>query len=269
MRRLAVAIASSLIAMAPASAHETWILAGPAHVERAAPLTLAITSGMDFPRLESGLSRSVLSRSGVRLGERTTPLAPLAELPQTLVARAETKSPGIATIWLALPPEAITLTPVEVDAYFDEINADAAVRDAWAADPRRQWHERFAKFAKKIVRIGPIEPADRSWSVPVGGDLEIIPESDPTVPGASLAIRLLEHGVPLAGQMLAATDGGRRDWRRTDADGRATFPLTGDGPWLIHGTVLRRAVDGDGWESRFTTLTVGMRAPRAVTDRGV
>ena len=50
-------------------------------------------------------------------------------------------------------------------------------------------------------------------SAPIGGALEIVPESDPTTmtPGAAFTVRALKSGCPLAGLMLAAQEKGKRD----------------------------------------------------------
>lgn len=254
-----VALVCMIVCVGRADAHETWIAVGAPRAGPPGGALVAITNGTRFPEPESGLSAGSLAQSGVDAqGERRS-LVPVASLPRILVARAPLPASGIATIWLALDPQPITLDDALVPVYFDEIQADDSIRKRWAADREsdrsRGWHEDFAKFAKSIVRSGPSDAADDGWSRPVGGVLEVVPERDPTAMrgGDVLPVRLLLHGAPVGGQMLALTDGTTKTWQRTDADGRASFVLPGAGPWLIHGTVLRRS--GDRWASWFTTLT--------------
>lgn len=253
-------VAAAAACALPALAHETWILAASARVESPRTIPLAITSGMVFPHALIAIPAERLNQSGIRIGKQNAGLLqPRGEMRSNLLASADLNRSGIACVWLALPELPADLTPELVQVYFEEIQADPEVRRAWAARKSDLWRERYQKFAKTIVRVGEVDPSDRSWSEPIGGVLEIVPESDPTalIPGAPFTVRVLKSGRPLAGLMLAAQENGKRNWQRTDPRGRATFQLTGDGPWLIHGTQLRRAdSSGTQWRSWFTTLTI-------------
>ena len=253
---------AALCIITPSTAHETWILPATSHIEKPGDATLLVTSGMSFPRPEVAVDPTSVSRSGVCVGNPPCrELEPHSVIGSALAVRAKIDQPGIATVWLELPPHAIELTPALVEEYFNEIRVDQALRDAWAAEQPKVWRERYAKFAKTILRVGAPESADVAWSKPIGGALEIVPNSDPTQlrTGDSLTVRVLKHSVPLAGLMLAVQENGLRDWQQTDAHGQATFTLRGRGPWLIHGTALQRAGPNDEgieWESWFTTLTI-------------
>lgn len=253
-------VAAATACALPAWAHETWILPAFARVESPRIIALAITSGMVFPHSVTAIPAERLNQSGIRIGKQNAgQLQPRGEMGSNLLASADLNRPGIACVWLALPELPVDLTPELVQVYFDEIQADPEVRRAWAARKSDLWQERYEKFAKAIVRVGEVDPSDRSWAAPIGGALEIVPESDPTTmtPGAAFTVRVLKSGRPLAGLMLAAQEKGKRDWQRTDLRGRATFQLTGNGPWLIHGTQLRPAdSSGTQWRSWFTTLTI-------------
>ena len=101
--------------------------------------------------------------------------------------------------------------------------------------------------------------APSTWREPVGLELEIVPERDPTLlrQGDALPVVVLALGRPFARFPLAASDGRERHFLRTDADGRATFRLDRPGRWLIAGTWLRKTDKPDTeWESDFTTLTL-------------
>lgn len=255
------AVGASLAA-SNAAAHETWIL--PAHgVAQTAPgwMPLAISSGMDFPRQGIGLPAERLARSGVRLGGTSRPLEAIAASASVLLARADLAQPGLATIWIEIPAIDVELNAAQVEAYFEEIQADPAIRKAW--DPRagKPWRERYAKFAKAFVGVGEFLK-DGSWSDPIGGALEIVPESHPkqmVEPGA-ITVRVLKEGRALARLPLAVQSAGKREWTRTDDEGRARLALQGTGPWLIFGTQLvPPAGTEEVWQSWFTTLTVARR----------
>lgn len=263
LRRFAASVLVAIVALlgaAHAMSHETWLLPTGARFEAPGRVTLALTSGMVFPKPDTALPAERLAQSGVRLRGETVSLEPIQAVGGALLLRADLKRTGVATAWLEIPPLPVELTPKLVEEYFEEIQADPEVRRAWATQEPKLWRERYAKFAKTIMRVGKDDGSDRSWAEPIGGSLEVIPETDPTLlgPDARLTVRVLKFGKPLAALMLAAQYGGEHDWQRTDSAGRASFVLRGNGPWLIHGTELRRAQASDyEWESWFTTLTIG------------
>jgi uncharacterized GH25 family protein len=158
-----------------------------------------------------------------------------------------------------------------VSAYLDEIGASAGIRQRWAAlRSPRQWRERYVKHAASYVRVG-AACGDTSWRTPMGLGLEIVPRTDPTAlrAGDSLAVRVLLHGVPRVGFVIAA----RREggpivaFITTDASGDAVIAAPSAGRWLLAGTDLRRAtVEGLEWESDFVTTTLAVRAGNARRD---
>ncbi|MFN0305986.1 MAG: DUF4198 domain-containing protein [Burkholderiales bacterium] len=247
------------IAMAT-QAHETWILPAKGGMEKPGNATLLVTSGISFPQPETAVDPKSVSRSGLCIrDQKCHELEPFNIFGPALALRANVDRPGSATAWLELSPHEIELTQAQIEAYFDEIHADQALRDAWAAEQPKAWRERYVKFAKTVIRVGAPDPTDVAWSKPIGGALEIVPENNPTLlgPGDTLTVRVLKQGVPLPRLMLAMQVDGGRDWQRTDVDGRARFKLKGRGPWLIHGTELLRTYgEGIDWESWFTTLTI-------------
>lgn len=260
--RLAGLVAALLLSAPLALAHETWMLAGSSRLAAPGTLTLGVSSGMAFPKPDTALSPDRLSLSGVRIGTTRVPLESVGALGGAAFLRATLRQTGYATAWLELSPIPIELSDPLVAVYLDEIDAAAPLREfrlrQEAANPPLVWRERYAKFAKTIIRVGaPAE--DRSWAEPIGGPIEIVPEIDPTglVRGAAFSVRVLKHGRPLVDLPLALMEGGQRAWQRTDADGRARFTLATAGRWLVHGTELLPPATLDGeWESWFATLTI-------------
>jgi uncharacterized GH25 family protein len=261
--RLTAAVAGLLfLAAGTAFAHDTWLI--PAHfaVPPGATVRLELTSAMRFPEAESAVAADRLAATGARLGGRTLPLVVKGEAAKALELTTKPSAAGIETLWVESRPRTLSLGPAEVEEYLDEIGAPASVRARWKSSGR--WRETYRKLAKTFVRVG--EPGtDRSWADPVGVDLEIVPEEDPTAvrAGSPLPIRVLRQGQALPGFSVAAARAGRSSMRTTDANGRASFMLDEAGPWLIKGTLLEesRAADTD-WESLFTTLTVSVRPGR-------
>ena len=100
--------------------------------------------------------------------------------------------------------------------------------------------------------------ADDAWWEPLGLDLELVPEADPTRlrPGDTLRVRLLAGGRPRPGLPVACVNAARteRAFATSDADGRIAVRLEHPGPWLLAATLLRRVDRADlEWQSEFAT----------------
>lgn len=263
-RRLTASLAATLFfaAAGPLLAHDTWLLPVRFAVPPGARVGLELTSAMRFPEAETVVAADRLATTGARLGGRTQPLAVMGEAAKALELSAALPVAGIAALWVESRPRTLSLGTAEVEEYLDEIGAPAGVRARWK--PGQRWKETYRKMAKTFVRVG--EPGtDRSWADPVGMELEVVPEEDPTAvrAGSPLPLRVLRGGKGLPGFAVAAAGTGRSSMRTTDADGRVSFTPDEAGPWLIKGTLLEesKAADTD-WESLFTTLTVSVRPGR-------
>lgn len=245
-------------------AHDTWLLPEGFDVAPQSAVALDLTSGMKFPTLETGPKRERVKAAHVRLDGQTIDITELSEDTKSLRLKTPALTePGVAAIWVLLPPKAIELKPDRVAEYLDEIDASPELRQQWKATQPQRWREFYTKHAKTFVRIG--EPTnDRSWGEPVGDALEIIPEEDPTTlrVGDNFTVRVVKDGTPFAEFAINALAAGesKGETRRTDADGRVTFHLTKPDAWLLRGTDLRKAGRADAeWESDFVTLTVEVR----------
>ena len=87
--------------------------------------------------------------------------------------------------------------------------------------------ENYARHAKTIVQVGPLDPRGQAAIVKaVGLTLEIVPERSPfAVPrGAALPVRIIYHGRPLAGALVKLTDLANDaqpiEMHRSDGNGR-------------------------------------------------
>jgi uncharacterized GH25 family protein len=251
VRALAVPVA---VLFAPsASAHDTWLLPKPSAPRAPTSLSLALTSGMTFPTLESTIRpervrRALSSRAGAK----------------ALLLGASGVGEGAAVAWVELHPRPLELTPAQVDEYLEEIGEKERVGPVWAARPEpKRWREVYRKLAKAVFSVGRADGDDASWGDPVGLALEIVPETSPArvAPGGDFAVRVIRQGRPLADFAVSAVRaGGERTLRRTDSEGRVAFVLDRPGPWMLAGVELRPAKNGE-WESDFTTLTLTVPGP--------
>ncbi len=257
--------AAMIVAAAPASAHDTWLLPDRFAITPASSVTLDLTSGMKFPELETGPKRERVQAARVRCGEQTFEISEINEAPHSLRLKTPPLTiEGVAVCWVVLPSKAIELKPEQVKEYLEEIDPPAAVRQHWAEMKPQRWRELYTKHEKTFVRVGKPASDDQSWSEPVGSALEIIPEKDPTAlrPGNEFPVRVLKAGQPYPDFALNAVAAGeaKGETRRTDAEGRITFRLPKAGAWLLRGTDLRQSAREDAdWESDFVTLTLEVR----------
>jgi uncharacterized GH25 family protein len=101
----------------------------------------------------------------------------------------------------------------------------------------------------------------------VGLTLEIVPETSPyALPRpATLPVRVLYDGRPLAGALVKITDlahdAAPREQHRTDGEGRAGFAMPGDGAWMMDAVWTKPLADeGVDFETVFSSLSFGFPA---------
>jgi uncharacterized GH25 family protein len=275
VRRTAVvlgAVALTLVVVAQAAAHDTWLLSATNLGRVGTPVQLDLTSGESFPIDDFAIEASRVSRSQVREGVAVRPLPTPEATPLTLRYQWTPRAAGVATIGIELQPKTLVLAPKLIAEYLGEIDADSGIRATWKSlGEKQKWTESYTKHAMTFIRVTPARPnsnwiADKNWSRPLGLALEFVPERDPTAlrGGDTLIVRVLRHGAPLAGFSVGAIREGRTKaiFFRTNAAGRAAVVLDRGGRWLLNGTSLRRSTSGATvWESDFVTATLHV-APR-------
>jgi uncharacterized GH25 family protein len=249
------------ILVSPAAlAHDTWLIPDQFNLAPKSTVTLDMTSGMEFPKLDAGPKPERVQSAQCRLAGKTFEITNKAAAPNSLQFKAELPDVGVATFWVKLPARAIELKPEEVKHYLDEVDAPEALRKQWAEMKEQRWKESYTKHQKTFARVG--EPtSDRSWAEPVGTFLEIVPKKDPTLlkAGDDFPVRVLKDGKPFAGFSLNAVGAGqpKGETRKTDFEGHVTFRLDAAGRWLLRGTDIRKSNQPEtDWESDFVTLTV-------------
>lgn len=246
-----------------ARAHDTWLIPDRFEVAPKTAITLDLTSGMAFPKLETGPKRERVQTAPCRLAGRIFEISDISAGPNSLRLKSELSETGIATFWVKLPPKSIELKPAEVQEYLDEIDAPAVVRKQWAEMEPKRWRELYTKHPKTFVRVGE-PPADGSWAEPVGMALEIVPEKDPTAlrEGDEFPVRVLKNGAPYPEFSVNAVAEGdtKGETRKTDSTGRIVFTLNKAGRWLLRSTDVRKSTKSDAdWESDFATLALGVK----------
>ncbi|HYJ04530.1 MAG TPA: DUF4198 domain-containing protein [Chthoniobacterales bacterium] len=265
MKKLTILVALLFAVSVPplALAHDTWLIPDQFSLAPNSTVTLDMTSGMEFPKLDVGPKPERVKSATCRLAGKTFDITNKIAAPSSLQFKAELPDAGVATFWVKLPPRSIELKPEEVKEYLDEVDAPEALRKQWAEIKEPRWRESYTKHPKTFARVGEA-PADRSWAEPAGMFLEIVPEKDPTAlkAGDDFPVRVLKDGKPFAGFSLNAVGAGqpKGETRKTDSDGRVVFRVDAAGRWLLRGTDIRKSSRPDtDWESDFTTLTVEVK----------
>jgi Domain of unknown function (DUF4198) len=261
LSRIAILFAV-LCAAANAGAHDTWFAARPA--DGRGGVALSLGTGNQFPRFDTGIGYEYLVKSGCRADARsaTLPLQRTAEGPSELQLRVRSESP--ASCWAQLAPFEVELPPEKIALYFKDIQASAAVRDAWAQMSARgvRWKERYTKHAR--IDLGG-DAADAATPVNMAMDVLLESPQRPLASGQALQFRVLRDGQPLpdfAVELRSALSP-LGVWRKTDAQGRVDFIAPLPGRWVVRGVDLRVSeTDTDRWESRFVTLAFDVAAAR-------
>lgn len=277
---LAVALA---LTTACAAAHDSWLAVGPGTADEGAAW-LALGTGNQFPKQETGIDAAFLVRRGCRADRpvpepveraqpagsagRVTAQTPAPKLAVNLALKALRNVPtalllqvprGATTCWVQLTPFDVEVAPDLVPVYLKEIQATPEIRATWAAMQARglPWRERYTKHAR--IELG----TPSTLPTQLGLDLRIENAGTAATVGAPLSVQALLDGEPLAGLAieLRSETSPLGIWRRTDGQGRINVTPPLPGRWLLRGVDLRVSPDDvDRWASRFVTLAFDVTA---------
>lgn len=247
-------------------AHDFWV-EPPQPVKASGeriPLTIRVGSGSDvsaLPWRRSHVERCVLS-DGVHESKVTNRDGAMP------TAAVRPTQAGLFTLAYDSTPTRIELEATKFESYLREEGLDAIVAQRKdLGESQRSAREAFSRCAKTLIRVGD-EPASIDALKPVGLELEIVVDSDPTLPakpGSAVTGTLRLRGVPLAKHLVRAValDGtGFTRAVRTDENGRFGFTFE-PGPVMLAAVNMERAaeVDDVDWKSCWSTLTFVMAEP--------
>jgi hypothetical protein len=274
--RAALALALGLFVAAPARAHEYWLAPSSWRVGPGGTVAFGALAGVGFAGERKLFSQERVVRLVARAA-RELDLTPVANAGDSTWARFGAADAGGLLIAYESNFAAITLGAPEFEHYLAVEGLDGPLARRRAARDAGPGHERYRRCAKAWLSGSDATRATR----PVGLPLEIVPLAAPGA-GATLRVRLLFEGQPLAGARLRAwrqplgpgerpLDPARRDsvgagWSgRTDARGEASVPVAQAGEWLLSAVhmIPSRDPTAADWESTWASLTFG----RAATQR--
>jgi hypothetical protein len=251
-----VLCAALALAAPGAEAHDSWFAPVAQPIQGGGQgLTLALGTGIDFPKFDSGIdARYLVGQGCLSAAGAVAAMHPLRNEPTALILRAQR---GATNCWAQLQPFDIELAADKIELYLREINASPELRAKWQAmrDRGLAWHERYTKNARTLLGNGELVPEDKA-RMALDATLEAGPM--PLRAGHSRRFRVLRDGQPLTDfPVQFRTELSRLGpWTRTDGDGWVSFRPPLAGRWLLRGVDLRLAADDpDRWDSRFLTLS--------------
>ena len=266
-RRAPVALFAALSLAGPAAAHDFWIQPQqfwPA-TNTASPMTLQVGHGPYRQRSPIPVGRVTRFFA---VGPRGAAVDLRSGLhPGGAAEDGVLRLPGAGVYVVVLQTDDRAQSHLPAIRFNDYLAAEGLTP---ALEARRRDHrtdadgsERYSRQAKALVRQGPGDASQVTR--PVGLPLEIVPEANPyaTPRAASLPVRVLYEGRPLAGALVKLTnladDATPLETRRTDAAGRAVFTMPQAGAWLLNviwTKPLPRTEETD-FETVFSSLSFG------------
>jgi uncharacterized GH25 family protein len=263
--RAATTAASLLAGAAALSAHDFWLepstfTPSPNQVVSVRLLVGQRFRGEPIPRTATLIDRFVAVTAA---GEAPVPGREGGD-PAGLLRVA---APGLAILGYASRNSSVSLEAEKFEKYLAEeglerVSAERRKRGETGKAAR----ESFARCAKALISVGGGDGPDRA----LGFRLELVAENSPyaTPSPASLTIRLLFEGRPLAGALVTAfpydaPEAARS--ARTDASGRATVDISRRGQWLIKAVHMIPSGTPDAdWQSLWASLTFRAGGPAPV-----
>ena len=182
--------------------------------------------------------------------------------------RVRTGTAGTYVIGVSTRPRAFELAATDFNAYLASDGApDVLEARRKGGEMEKPARERYGKHVKALLQVG-ATPGD-GWAAELGYPAEIVPLVNPYAlrPGATLRVRTLVDGKPVANQYVLfggrTPAGGRiaQGSTRSNAEGVATIPLGRSGTWYVKFIHMVR-LDGDAeadYESKWATVTFEVR----------
>jgi len=128
--------------------------------------------------------------------------------------------------------------------------------------PETGFAERYTRYAKALVQVGPFAASEAD--VRTGMPFELVAEDNPYSPRVEiLRVSLIWRGVPVANHQISIfrNDGVvTRTTAITDAAGRASIPLPGDGEYLLNAVYLEPVDNAPVvWESHWASMSFKLK----------
>ena len=229
-----------LLATSLVGAHDFWLVPDGFAPAPDTDIVVRGQTSSAFPTSESAVAVDRLTEARVlgaagdeTIGIRTTDGS-------SLVLRHRPKTPGQKVITASLGWRSVKETAESFRRYLVLEGAEDALKryEQLGKLPTSNIVRRYAKYAKTIVEFG---QGPRAFDRVAGQPLEFVPLADPAAArvGATVRLRLLFNGRPLANAKVHAGRAGEKDQPAfdrdftTSADGILSVPLDVAGLWNV------------------------------------
>lgn len=254
---------------ATVSAHDTWLSPSPFRSTKQGTVTLSLSSGMDYPKLDHPIAVDRVESARWRSARGSGNLAVGKPAANALEFRTDA-GVGVTAFAVVLQPRPSKLKREQVREYVDHLGIPSGgqVYAEWERGSKpEETGYRYMKYAKTFVRTGRKSGKSAVWNTPLGMRLELVPQSDPTslVAGNALEVLLLDGGKPLARYPVALLREGTKDTISsvTDDQGRTRLQLNAPGRYMLRGTILETSGQKEtAWDVHFSTMTFDVSARR-------
>lgn len=257
-----------LAAVTVAAAHDMFLKPTRFFAPENSEVRVRVLNGT-FTRSENSIARNRLADASVLTPTRRIALdtAEWSVAGDTSTFHIHTRGAGTYVIGASTKPSVIDLSADDFNLYLKEDGIpDVLEARQKAGELGKGARERYHKHIKALVQVG----TERSnhYATPLGYPAEIIPMENPysLASGASLRVRFLVDGKPVANQHAIYGGQTGNDAAiaprevRSNGDGVAELALTTAGTWYIKFIHMAR-VRGDtvDYESKWASLTFQVR----------
>ena len=262
-----IALGSGVVA-----AHDLWLVPVQFTAAPGGRVAVMMNTGDTFPTSDAAVKPERTERAALISGEGSFRVTTFrTEATSTVADVIAPSKEGGAIVEVVLKPIATKQPRASFDDFVKHEGLDAiAAQLARTPDRRAEERRTYAKYAKTLLRVGSGKGAAKLYQKPLGHRLEIVADADPfsLKPGATLPVRLLFDGKPLAGARIVigsaapvtATQS-KMPGVRTDTEGRARLQLDrSGGAHYVHALHMIPATGRSDveWDSFWATLTFGV-----------
>ena len=247
-----VVLASAILSVS-AHAHQTFLLPDKFQYAEAETVSVALTSALAFPDMESGPAEDRIAYYSASIRDESIRDVSFEEGETALTMRFAAGHSGAAVVAISSKPRAGEIPPKDVELYLDEIEADETVIAAFEALPGSPLLQRsYAKHAKTFLCIETCDN-DENHASPVGQKLEFIVKAD-------RSFQLLLDGDPLTGKQVTIVPlDGETTSVTTDEDGKIIVTDALSGVIMLSAVWITLPDEPDGvYHSDYATLTVDL-----------
>lgn len=269
-RALAAGAASLALTAAVAVAHDMFLKPAQYFVAPNAAIPSVLLNGT-FDRSMNSITRVRLADISITGPNGRTRIDTVAWNPTGDTSHVVFKAGAAGTYVLGVSTKAnaIEMDGKEFNEYLKEDGLpDELARREKSGELAIGVKERYEKHVKSIVQVG--DARTGGFATVLGYPAEIVPLENPysLAKGASLRVRILVDGQPVAGQYVTygarTASGGTiaEQGGRSGADGVVAIPVTSPGAWYVKFINMRKVsnqADEVTHQSKWATLTFGTR----------